>query len=413
MKYIYKLISIFLISILVSTVAIATIGTTKQEVNQGTILIDNNAKPVVPTLGIDYTCIDTTISTNVIPPNDIPIPVKDNILSDKTQNNQTNSQIKVNSGYTSAEITAIRDNVSIERSSTPKLCSNGKVPKNIVNKKSATVNIIKGNPLNAELKGKPISKETILNISRSNKQPSITQSSYTYGAWYDWVNSYPSTVIVPNTGVYAIMTQHNPNIDSTYGIHSLGEIGTMGWDGDYVETGWIKNKGDVTRLFTFWWKDNNPKCYNSGCAGWVQYSGSYYPGMPISVDNIGTSYMIEYWSGNWWVWYKNQWIGYYPGTIWGSSTDFTYAVIPWYYGEVANSASRTTTDMGNGLFASNPNSAKLLSQEFMISGTWFYNAGFVAPSSPSLYSGAQPSTCWWIFCTPRLYDMRYGGPGTG
>ena len=71
--------------------------------------------------------------------------------------------------------------------------------------------------------------------------------------------------------------------------------------------------------------------------------------------------------------------------------------------------------MGNGLFASNPNSAKILSQEYLY-GSWYNNIGYEYSSSPNLYTGQYPMLCisglGISICWPsNLHDINYGGPG--
>ena len=135
---------------------------------------------------------------------------------------------------------------------------------------------------------------------------------YNYaGAWASAGGSIP---LFDGGGVVTIL--ENPAISTAASIHSLFEIAVQGGtgNGDIVEIGWRKRSGDASpRLFVFHWEDWNPGCYN-GC-GWVQWNPSIVPGMVV---NAGTeSYMgWVYYEGNWWAWYANQWVGYFPETLW-------------------------------------------------------------------------------------------------
>lgn len=221
------------------------------------------------------------------------------------------------------------------------------------------------------------------------------------GACYDWANSRQ---LVTNTGAIALLTQHDPSIDQINGIHSLSEIGVSSSTsppGNFVEVGWRKTRGDVTRLFIFWWKDDVPKCYNSDCTGWVQVSNRYYPGMPLAVDNNGKYYAIQYRYGDWWIWYNDEWIGYYPSSLW--NYQFTQGSAVLYYGEVlSEKIMSSSTDMGNGLWASNPDAAKIFYQQYLSEPKgWLIANTEKSETSRNLYT-AEPS---------GQGNMRYGGPG--
>jgi len=73
-----------------------------------------------------------------------------------------------------------------------------------------------------------------------------------------------------------------------------------------------------------------------------------------------------------------------------------------YYGEVASSIPQTTTDMGNGLWASNTNAATISSELYLNTHNAWMNANTIKiASSPNLYSVMSTSSD----------SMRYGGPG--
>ena len=273
------------------------------------------------------------------------------------------------------------------------LCSPGNVPKAIYSQAQTQElsKIIKGFPNRT---------------ANNNKKMSVLADCSNYAACYNWAETMQ---YVASTGVSAILTQHDPSVAQN-SYHSLAEIGishnyASSWPGNYVETGWRKAANDVTRLFTFWWINGVGQCYNAGCAGWVQYSSKYYPGMPLSVDNNGIDYEIQYSNGDWWVWYNDEWIGYYPGSLWNGL--FTEGDSVFYYGEVATYITNpeTTTDMGNGFWASNQSAAEIKYPSFLNSSGWTLAGSTLEKyiSSRNLYT-LEP-----YFAPSDI--IRYGGPG--
>lgn len=121
----------------------------------------------------------------------------------------------------------------------------------------------------------------------------------------------------------------------------------------------------VPHLFTYYTTNgyssdgDNKGGYNRDVAGWVQYSGSIFPGTVSSpLSNYGGAQFImmlkvQLWYGNWWVRVNGQWIGYYPASLYAPDglRDQSDGVDWW--GEVAQAAGRTestATSMGSGNF---------------------------------------------------------------
>jgi Neprosin len=203
-------------------------------------------------------------------------------------------------------------------------------------------------------------------------------------------------------GTVAYLTQHTPRIDS-HGYHTLAEVSGQSADQkETVEVGWTVapslNGDSDPHLFVFHWVNGDPTCYN-GC-GWVQVSTTRYPGMRVTPTSTPQQYGMTYYQGNWWINYQNEWIGYFPGTLWGGG--FTQLDLTQWFGEVAfmsmGDTGATCTDMGNGLYGSDGNSAS-------INNIFFINGPVASPSffqtNPSLYE---------IFY-PGGSSFRYGGPG--
>ena len=225
-----------------------------------------------------------------------------------------------------------------------------------------------------------------------------------YGACYAHATS---GLYVVALGMYANLTQHSPAVDPYDNGHSVAELALIKGAYPYwsiVEVGWRKRVGDVTRLFVFWWKDGTPKCYNTECQGWVQYSSSVYPGMAISNNTSGIRYVIQRrldGTNNWWIAWNGKWVGYYPASLWNGQ--FTQSDEIQFYGEVAAIDTVTTTDMGNGLWSSNSSAARIEYQHYLIDmrGVWAPANTLKISTAPDYYTVTE--------ITPN--GMRYGGPG--
>lgn len=192
------------------------------------------------------------------------------------------------------------------------------------------------------------------------------------------------------------------------GGHTLDEIAVQGGDrdGNIIELGWnvsTDQYGDANpHLFVFHWINWGPTCYD-GC-GWQQYSGTYFPGMDLS-QIVGRQVYVGYvfFQGNWWAWFDNQWLGYFPGTEWGGA--YTRSQLIQWFGEVSSSNGvPPRTDMGNGRFPADPAAATMFTLCDVDAAAW---------------------VCWYRdmqvlgATVPAYYDIsrvgfgatRYGGPG--
>jgi len=126
-----------------------------------------------------------------------------------------------------------------------------------------------------------------------------------------------------------------------------------------VEVGWqvYQQLYGTTKpcLFIYYTPDGYATgCYNNGCGKFVQYSTVWIPGGqlgPVSTMG-GTQQEIEIVvllsNGNWWVMINNQWLGYYPLSLYGTGQLKTYATLAEYGGEVTANAAGTTGQMGSG-----------------------------------------------------------------
>ena len=205
------------------------------------------------------------------------------------------------------------------------------------------------------------------------------------------------------------MSVERPDYVNTGGAgHTLNEIAVQGGtgDGNIVELGWNVSSNQYSNanphLFVFHWINWTPTCYDA--CGWQQVSGSYYPGMDLT-SQIGRDVYIGYvyYQGNWWAWFDNQWLGYYPGSEW--KKEYTRNSLLQWFGEVASANGvPPKTDMGNGRFPSMANPAHMVTLCDVSVSDW---------------------VCWYRdqqslgATVPKYYDIlrfdfgatRYGGPG--
>lgn len=145
-----------------------------------------------------------------------------------------------------------------------------------------------------------------------------------------------------------------------------------------LEAGTIVQKARYSdlrsHLFTFYTTNgyggygDNVQGWNTEYKGWVQVDRGIYPGCILQPAGTigGTQYkswiVYRLFEGNWWLWVKDRWIGYYPASLFSkdqpdaSKTLADHANKISMYGEVLDKnteadSSVTTSDMGSGLFA--------------------------------------------------------------
>jgi len=194
----------------------------------------------------------------------------------------------------------------------------------------------------------------------------------------------------------------NPAVATLKGTHSLFEIAVQGGvgNGDIVEIGWIKNVGEASpRLFVYHWIGGAQTCYN-GC-GWVQWNPSIVPGMTVTAGS--QSYMgWVFFEGNWWGWYANQWVGYFPGGLWKGT--YTKSSLVQWFGEAYEADPTPATDMGNGQRAAVAWAARFWYPCKVDAAAWVC----WIDSNPALY---EPNPPWYTILNVGGSSLRYGGPG--
>jgi hypothetical protein len=116
--------------------------------------------------------------------------------------------------------------------------------------------------------------------------------------------------------------------------HSIMQIWLQNYDKPQlqsIEGGWTVDKnlnGDTApHVFTYYTTNgytqdgNDLGGYNRLVAGWVQYSASIFPGIRINGASTQGSAQLDIaikfqlYQGNWWIAVQNQWMGYYPGSL--------------------------------------------------------------------------------------------------
>jgi len=200
-----------------------------------------------------------------------------------------------------------------------------------------------------------------------------------------------------------------------------------------VEVGWMEfpsKFGDPwPHLFTYYTTNNytsdgaNTGGFNSDYAGWVQVSTTVAPGVRLTpTSTVGVANQreiaISVWlsGGNWWVWYINQWIGYYPGTLFATTGLRSQAATVAFQGEVIDETAflATSTDMGSGQFASTGwgNAAYMRQLQYLSAANGVspvrYSPGSTLVSNANCYSHLAQYTS----TDPNfLSSFFFGGPG--
>ena len=151
-------------------------------------------------------------------------------------------------------------------------------------------------------------------------------------------------------GFYANVTIAKPKLaEGDY--HSLAELAVQSADEDQiVEVGWTVDpvvNGDYDpHLFVFHWVNDVPACYN-GC-GFVNVSDNIKPGSTLSYGDT-KKFGIQNYKGDWWIAFDDEWVGYFPGTLWSDKgVTFERSGLVQVFGEVASTTSTACSEMGNG-----------------------------------------------------------------
>jgi hypothetical protein len=222
-----------------------------------------------------------------------------------------------------------------------------------------------------------------------------------YGACFDYVYGRQ---ITNATGARIRMEIADPVVDPTQaGEHSLQELALQNSDQtSTVEVGWTVDpqmNGDAKpHLFVYHWVNGQESCYN-GC-GFVQVSKRIVPGMRLP-SGRSAEFSIRLIHGDWWIFYNDTRVGYFPGSLWNGS--YTSAQMVTAFGEVAENTPDvpSCTQMGDGRFGSSSGSSWI--GGFHLYGTTAAPDFTVLATSPDYYGFGK--------VTPTSF--RLGGPGKG
>jgi hypothetical protein len=190
--------------------------------------------------------------------------------------------------------------------------------------------------------------------------------------------------------------------------HTLNEISVQGGDanGNIVELGWLVSSDQYgnsnPHIFVFHWKNWAPTCYDT--CGWQQWSNTYHPGMDLGAV-VGKNVYIGYvlYEGNWWAWFDDQWMGYFPGSEWDGKYVKT-SLIQWF-GEVASANGiPPKTQMGDGQppsIAAAASMQTLCDVDAKAWVCWYRDQQSLTRTVPSYYDISRTA----------FGATRYGGPG--
>jgi hypothetical protein len=234
---------------------------------------------------------------------------------------------------------------------------------------------------------------------------------------------------VYNLGGNSTISINNPYVYTPWGeVFSLSQVWFAGYGSagiQTVEAGWQvypQRTGDEQpHLFGYYTADayNTTGCYDYGCGAFFQYSGSVYLGAafsPVSVPGGGqweTAIKYEYWYGNWWLQVGSEWVGYYPGWLFGSGEMATHSTRADFGAEIVGGDGTSYNyypPMGSGQWGSSGWTWAAYQRQI-----WYFDSGW-ATHSASL--GAMSNTCpggtstigpYWGGSDWQIYFF-FGGP---
>jgi Neprosin len=160
--------------------------------------------------------------------------------------------------------------------------------------------------------------------------------------------------------------------------------------------------------------------YNTDVAGWVQVATQVYPAMRVAESVLGgdqydITLKVTLYQGNWWVLVGDQWMGYYPATLYNSAGLRDGAASVDWGGEIVDDGDThpepTATAMGSGHFPAEgwQHAAYMrnLAYQADTAGTMNPIQGYPSVTNPAAYQIAADfsgSSSWGS-------DFFWGGPG--
>jgi hypothetical protein len=191
--------------------------------------------------------------------------------------------------------------------------------------------------------------------------------------------------------------------------HTLSEIAVQAGpnNGNIVELGWTVSTDDYgdadPHIFVFHWIAGEKTCYDS--CGWVQVSNTHYPGENVAAligRDIYVGYIFR--DGSWWAWFDDEWLGYFPASLW--KTVFSTSELVQWFGEVATfNGVPPQSQMGRGILPAQPTAAHMHELCDVDVAAWACRVRneqqLSKPAAPKFYGVLQAG----------YGDVRYGGPG--
>ncbi len=187
------------------------------------------------------------------------------------------------------------------------------------------------------------------------KEPAINGHSYAHEYQF-----------VKNFGGKSILSLYSPPVDTTRGeVFSLSQHWYVGGTGAALQTAEVgiqaypqKYRTPQSVLFIYWTADDyrTTGCYNLDCAAFVQISNKWHLGTAFQNYSMVGSPQFEvvlgfyFHDGNWWLQVGQDWVGYYPGTIFRGGQLSRFAQEIDFGGETVGLAG-LWPPMGSGQFA--------------------------------------------------------------
>ncbi|XP_021735660.1 uncharacterized protein LOC110702262 [Chenopodium quinoa] len=218
-------------------------------------------------------------------------------------------------------------------------------------------------------------------------------------------------VATKNLGANGVINVWNPEVTQdqlTVASVFVASDDVSGVNG--VSAGWVVNPSvfgqNNTRFYAYWTKDSgkNTGCYDGLCPGFVQVSQKVTPGLalqPVSTYQgeqrfINISIKQELKTKNWWLFFGDEGVGYWPKELFGTLGDG--ATRAGWGGEIYTSPKEAAPGMGSGHFPEEgPNKACVI-----------YGLSLVGTEKPPAEEDLKMGVS-----KPDCYKVKYGGDSGG
>jgi hypothetical protein len=234
---------------------------------------------------------------------------------------------------------------------------------------------------------------------------------------------------VANWGAESVLNVWNVWVEwsNEFALSQMWVVRGAGSNLQTLEAGWQSYKdkyGDWNaHLFIYSTQDNyaSQGCYNLDCGQFVQTDHSVYIGGGFNnVSNYGGGQWViklliarDPGSGNWWLWYGDTPVGYWPNSLYNATGLANQADTVDFGGEIVNTqpdGRHTDTDMGSGNYPSGGwEWAAYQSNLSYVDTNYFY-------ADPTLTDTRTNAQCYDISLTDNSGSgwgdyFYFGGPG--